>query len=389
MGAISDVRGGARELLSGPGLDATVTWLSVLMVFGVVTDFHAHSQGISFAEEGFFTPEHVFFYSMFLLIAAAIGAATLRNRRDGADWIDAVPPGYGWGILGILVFGAGGIGDFGWHSAFGFEESLQALTSPSHLALAAGAVLFLSSPLRASIRRDRQEGRTGGVAMYPAVFSATLALTILALFSAYVNPFARPMPYIPTAEPWIAYNLGLAGWVFYPPLLIGTALLLVRHFELGPGSLTTLFTVPALASSVLGNRPGLVWSAVLAGLVAEALVAWSPPRPSNARALRVFGAIVPGVMAASYFAIAILEGALTWSIHVWTGTIVIAAASGLLVTYVAVPDGSVGRGDPAATDDSDRSAVDDTGIASPDGPTDGDDLAADGGPRPNGGGRER
>ena len=56
---------------------------------------------------------------------------------------------YGIGVLGVIVFGAGGIGDMVWHVAFGVEAGLEALLSPTHLVLLAGGILLLTSPLRA------------------------------------------------------------------------------------------------------------------------------------------------------------------------------------------------------------------------------------------------
>lgn len=97
----------------------------------------------------------MFFYAAFLCIAGLLFWGTYARRRAGRDWIRAVPPGYAFAVLGVLVFGFGGVGDFVWHSAFGFEESFEALVSPSHLTLAVGAVLFLSAPMRAAANRDR------------------------------------------------------------------------------------------------------------------------------------------------------------------------------------------------------------------------------------------
>ena len=92
---------GESSWLAGWRLDAVVTTLAALLVAGVAWDFRTHASGISFAEEGFLTAPHVFFYSMFLLIAAVIGAATYRNRMHGSAWNEAVPEGYALGVLGV------------------------------------------------------------------------------------------------------------------------------------------------------------------------------------------------------------------------------------------------------------------------------------------------
>lgn len=61
----------------------------------------------------------------------------------------ALPDGYAAGALGVFVFGVGGIADSLWHTFFGVEVDLEALLSPAHLLLFAGATLILTTPVRA------------------------------------------------------------------------------------------------------------------------------------------------------------------------------------------------------------------------------------------------
>jgi len=328
-------------ILSGWRLDAGVAALSALMVAGVALDFRAHASGISFAEEGFLTPEHAFFYSMFLGIAGLIAAATYRRRLDGATWVDAVPEGYGWGVVGVLVFGGAGAGDFLWHSAFGFEESFQALVSPSHLALATGATLFLASPLRAAWYRETDPR---GGALVPAVVSATLVLAILSLFGSFVNPAIRPYP----AYESVGERMPIAFLVAYPLLLVGAATALARRFRLPPGSFTVLFVVPVFVSTLLNGHPLLALPALAAGVLADALAWRRPPTPANRRWLRLFCTLLPAAFAAAYLAVVELgypggiahvqvETYTTWSPHVLGGAVVLPAAAGLLLSYALAP----------------------------------------------------
>ena len=230
--------GGSRPaILDGWRLDAVVTALSVLMVLGIALDFRAHASGISFAEEGFLTPEHAFFYSMFLGIAAVIGARTIIDRRDGRSWIDAIPAGYGAGALGVLLFGFGGVGDFLWHSTFGFEQGTEALISPTHLMLAVGAGLFLSSPARATWRRADV---TSGIRTLPAVIAGGLVLTIAVFFTGYSNPIMQPLA---SVEGGFGLSLGITGFIVFPALLVGAALLYGRRFSLPLGAYTLLFVL--------------------------------------------------------------------------------------------------------------------------------------------------
>lgn len=326
-----------QSRLPGPSLtrdrlDAAVTALSMLMVLGIALDARAHAvENISFAEEGFLTPEHVFFYSAFLGIAATLGVATYAQRRAGATWLDAVPAGYGIGVLGVVVFGFGGVGDFLWHSTFGFETGVEALTSPTHLMLATGGVLFLSSPLRSAWRRAETPT---GVALVPAVLSAGLTFAIVGLFSGLVNPLMNPIAF----SGYASRELGVAGFIVFPTLLVAAGVALARRFRLPPGALTLVYLFPG--GIALATTPGaapLVVSVLAAGLVADLLVA---AVSLDGVGLRVFGAAVPLAFGATYFGVGalVLNWEIAWTVHIWTGALVLGVLGGLLATYIAVPD---------------------------------------------------
>lgn len=327
-------RGRLWGITSGWYLDSLVAILSLLMVAGVTLDFRAHGRGISFAEEGFFTPEHVFFYSMFLLIALLIGAATYRGWRSGAPLTGAVPTGYGWGLVGVLLFGFGGVGDFFWHSAFGFEEGVEAIVSPSHITLAAGAALFLGSPLRSALRRpDEYEG----LQFLPVLVSASLVLTIIALFGLLLNPLAQ-VGYVVDEPVFRSYALGWGSLVVFPLLFVASGLLLARWFDLPPGALTLTFLVPALASVTPVGVFEFVLPALLGGVVLDGLVQWTRGEAIDGLALRLFGVLFPVLFVATYFGLVATRFRLTWVVHVWSGTIVMAGLAGLLLTYAMTPE---------------------------------------------------
>lgn len=330
-----------ETLLSDARLDAAFSVLATLMVFGVVLDFRAHARGISFAEEGFLTPEHVFFYSMFLGIAALLGLATYRKRRRGATWVGAVPDGYGWGVVGVLVFGFAGVGDFFWHSAFGFEEGFQALVSPSHIGLGLGAALFLASPLRAAWHRERDPT---GLAFVPAVVSLTLVLTVVSMFGGFLNPLVRPYPHFVVSESFVVALL-----VAYPLLFVGTALALFERFQPPPGTFLVAFTVPGVVIASVENYPVLAVPALVAGLLTDVSGVVGSPSASNPIAMRLFAAAVPAAFVAAYFAVVefAVPGGIThtyprsdyyrWSVHVLGGAVIHAALAGVGLTYLLRP----------------------------------------------------
>lgn len=334
--------------------DAVVSVLSLLLVVGVALDFRAHANGISFAEEGFFTPQHVFFYSAFLGVAATLSVGTLTRRRAGRDWLRAVPPGYGLAVLGVLIFGFGGVGDFFWHSAFGFEQGFEALVSPSHVALASGAVLFLAAPMVAADRRSAATGSLLG--SLPVVVSMTLVFTILGLFGGFVNPLYRPYP----AFEYYSMQPVVTMLVAFPLLYLGAIAYLRRRFEPIPGAFTAIFGLSALAITQVQGYMALVVPAVLAGIVADVLVASTTPFDAERTGwVRVLTATVPVSFVTAYFAVVELQwgiahptlqdGVVKWSVHVVVGAVVLAALAGLLFSTVVstsrdaatAPDGDV------------------------------------------------
>lgn len=323
-----------RWLPSGTRFDGAFVALSLVLVGGIALDVRAHGRrDISFAEEGFLTPEHVLFYSAFLLLAALLLGRTAANRRRGATWLAAVPAGYGAGVLGVVIFALGGAGDYLWHSAFGFEQGLEIAVSPTHLSLIAGAALFLSSPARAASRREGSLSVPAGIAVS---LSVGLALSVVVLIAVYVNPVVRIFPARPGST---AVARGLASLIVFPTMLLGVTLALVRRFDLPVGGLTLALFLPGLASAQVFGDYVYVLPVLVAGLVADGLAVVARPSVRRPLALRAFGALVPASFAASYVLLVAVQGRLAWTVHVWTGAVVVAGAAGLLATYMVVPDG--------------------------------------------------
>lgn len=316
--------------LEGSRLDAVVTALALWMVAGVAWDFQIHAEGISFAEEGFFTASHVTFYTAFVAIAAVIGLATYANYREGASLVAAIPRGYGLGVLGVGIFVLGGPSDFLWHSAFGFEVGVEALTSPSHLALVVGATLFLSSPLRATWVR---EGTPRGLAQIPLLVSATFVAVGLTFFTIYRNPMVEALGAPGGPSPDHAF-LGVLWFAAIVALLL---LVLVRRFRLAPGALTLVLGLLGLLLVTIASTY-VLWPAMLgAGLLGDGLYLGLRDRWRPSRVLRLLGAAVPAGLFTLYFAIVGGVYGLDWSLHVWSGGIVSAGLVGLLGSYVVVP----------------------------------------------------
>lgn len=145
---------------------------------------------------------------------------------------------------------------------------------------------------------------------------------------------------------------------------MGVVLVLLRHFALVPGALTLVIGANGAVMAFLGFNPELVPMALLAGVIADALHAGLKPaigpgpgpgvdgsatggsggRPA---AFRAFACGVPAIYYALYFAALGLTEGVAWSLHLWTGAIVLAGLAGLLVSYAMVPTTAAAGASPA------------------------------------------
>ena len=73
------------------------------------------------------------------------------------------------------------------------------------------------------------------------------------------------------------------------------------------------------------------------GVVGDLLLWWLKPSVARIRELRLFAALLPAALYALYFLAAIFTSGLWWSIHLWTGAIVLSGVTGWLVSHLVVP----------------------------------------------------
>lgn len=317
--------------LDGVRLDAGVMALAVVGLVGNLLDVRSHDAGVSFEEEGFLTLPHVIFYSAFAAIALLIAAVVVANRLEGEPWREAVPRGYRLGVVGVVLFGLGGPSDALWHALFHAESGVEALTSPTHLLLATGAVLFLSSP----VRRGFAVGALRGRAQVPMLLSAAFTFTAITIITLYGHPVF--------GDEWVrtgtSVSLGVVAVMFQAAVLAGVLAMLVRRFRLVPGAFTLVLGLNGVAMTWVGESFALLPAIALTGLVADGAYRWLRPAPARDRAFRAFLAGVPALYYALYFGAIALTGGIAWVVHIWAGAVVLAGFAGLLVSYVALPGG--------------------------------------------------
>jgi len=350
---VADVDRGAVAAAYGSRYDALIAGLCVLFQGGAYLDVWAHVHRPEL--ETFFTPWHAVLYSGFFAVAAATAAPLLLRRRGSAtSWASALPPGYDWSLIGVLVFVLGGVLDMLWHVVFGIEADVEALLSPSHLVLAIGSTLILTGPLRAAWRRVDRD------ASWPAVLSLAFLLSSFSFWTQYAHHFGRPWPAAgnrptdavfaavapdplfrnaPIQNLYVAHALGVAGVLLQSAFISGIVLLALRRWgpRLPYGAFGVIFGLNGLMVAAARDQLTLVPGAIAAGLAADSLVRALAPSVERAAELRLAAFAIPAGYFALYFVgIAVTRG-VWWSTPLWSGMILLAGAVGWLASWLVVP----------------------------------------------------
>ncbi|MQA03848.1 MAG: hypothetical protein GEV07_14370 [Streptosporangiales bacterium] len=293
--------------------------LGLWVVAAVYADGWAHLNRPDL--ESFFTPWHGALYAGFTLLAGWVGWLDWRRRHETRSWQRALPAGYGFAALGVLIFIVGGVADMLWHVVFGVEAGLDALVSPTHLMLLVGGMLLLASPVRAVLL-------SGSARMWPAVVAlastAALAGFFLSYVSVFVEPLAtEPLTTIPEGTPGHRQAespaiVGLAGYLVTTAVLVIPLLVMARRRRLPAGTVTVVVAVVAVTGAALAEfRYGL---AALAAVVGAAVVDLVRARMQRLD-LRGLAVLVPAfVWPAQLAGLAITEG-VRWPVELWFGVV--------------------------------------------------------------------
>ncbi len=150
----------------------------------------------------------------------------------------------------------------------------------------------------------------------------------------------RDLPVVEEIGFW-RQAVGIAGILLQTGLLMGIVLLAIRRGGLPRWSLTFIFSLNALLMTLMRNRAlstgpyPLIAVAVLGGLAGD-LLAWRlQPSADRPGPLRLFAFAVPAVLYLFYFiALMTAGGGIWWSIHFWTGAVLLAGVVGVLLSYL-------------------------------------------------------
>jgi hypothetical protein len=337
VGSVTDVRpspspgdGGRTALPAAtPRFEWAVLGVSLWFLIGGYADAWAHLHG---RVESFFTPYHAIIYSAMVASLVLFAATLRRNLGAGYPLRRSMPLGYGLSAVGSVLFLVAGAADMTWHIVFGIEVSIQALLSPTHLALGLSGALLGTGPLRAAwLRGDVR-------APYPAVFSGILLLASFVFFTQYAHPYFD----VWAAKGWVTspfeagVAMGVMGIMLETAFLVGIMLTLLRRFELPAGTMLLFFLLGGIPVAAIQENWVFVQTACVAGIAAEVAHRYLRPSAQRVREFRIFAFGVPAFWIAAYIATVAIRWGLGWQIHVWAGSIVLAGIVGLLLSYAIV-----------------------------------------------------
>nr|BFE66264.1 hypothetical protein GCM10020063_107900 [Dactylosporangium thailandense] len=341
MASTVSERTAARRPVSTDRRDLVVALATVWLAGGLFMDGWAHSHVPSL--ETFFTPWHGVLYSGYAALAISLVPARLwRGRPEGAvrTW---VPAGYGLGLLGAILFAAGGAFDMIWHITFGIEVNLEALLSPPHLLLLTAGSLMIATPVRAAAaKRARRDGPASpmGAAEVPVLISATSGTSVAAFFLDYLSPFTDA----PAASSGYGNGqaFGLAQYLTYSVLVVAAVLFVWSRLGRVPFGLVTLVvaaaSVPNGLFSDFENLSAQLWpllGAVLADLVVQG-VQGGVARRAGMVPLAI-GVVVPLLVWPTHLVGVQLSLGVAWSLELWSGVVVLTMLAGAVLGGLFLP----------------------------------------------------
>ena len=326
-------------------LDWTIAIFSCINVFGLFIDGWAHNHG--YVDDTFFTPWHAILYSAILAAGLVLIAAHFRNVQRGYRWSMALPRGYTLSLLGFFAFACGGVGDLLWHQVFGFEESLEALLSPSHLFLAVTGLLIITGPIRAHWKRETDHDWRSLMPVILSFACITSIFTFFTTFAAVSSEFDALTG--PRPESHVLTDIfGIVSLIVHSNLLLAMVFFMARRWRLPFGTVTFIFAINALLMTWLHMRVSgefiYVIGAAAVGLLGDILLRRNAL--DETASLRLFAIVIP--FAYSLSALLMTQiigvhvwqfGGLWWEIHMWLGVPVMAGAFGYgLSILIQAPD---------------------------------------------------
>ncbi|MGH2760946.1 MAG: hypothetical protein ACRDKJ_15455 [Actinomycetota bacterium] len=311
--------------------EKAIAFFGSWMVIGLFLDGWAHGAN---KPETFFSPWHFILYSGF---GAAVGYFLFRDvvlkRSSEPDRLTTA---------GLVVFVIGAIGDGAWHQVFGIEVDLEALLSPTHLALMIGGIMMLGL----AYRRASSTDAPGDRASTALIVTLTLCAAVTMFFTQYLTAFDfRGLAATPDTdgEFWEIYAVGS---VFVTnAILLGLVFLLVRRWRTPRWTFTCVFAALATGMVLLNGSDGAflnIPAAGAGGFAADVSARRFRPAESD-RGARVFSILVPLVLWGAWFTGLHFMDGVHWAAELWTGTIILACLAGAGLGLLAFRDRPAAR----------------------------------------------
>lgn len=313
-----------------------MTLLSTWFIVGIYMDGWAHNHIPEL--ETFFTPWHGVLYSGYLVTAAFLLFLAFRGGNANYIWYKHLPSAYHPSLFGAVIFLLGGVGDLIWHEVFGIEKSVEALLSPTHLVLAIGAGLMFIGNLRA-FWQTSFTAKPRLIEALPAILSLTYVFSVVTFMTQFLHPaLAIPAGIAPATNIIdTKQSLGIATILFHAAWIVSLVLVAYRQKRLPFGTLTILFGLNALGMGIMKDTQYLIIPALIAGLVGDYLIQRLPWESGRGMMIRWGMALLPMAYYLCYFLGLMLTKQIWWSVHLWTGSIVMAGIEGLLLSYLVLP----------------------------------------------------
>ena len=157
----------------------------------------------------------------------------------------------------------------------------------------------------------------------------------------YVHPFTSTWATADhrTSNVFFGQALGASGIILQAGILMGLVLLVIRRWgqTLAVGSFTLIFSLNATALSFFHDTYHLITAAAVAGATADLLLKLLKPSMERPVMFRLFAFLVPVILNLIYFFELIITEGIWWSVHMWTGTVLLAGFAGWLISFILMP----------------------------------------------------
>ena len=299
-----------------------ITGCCVISTVGLSGDIGRHLRSGTSITGDFWASWHLVLYAGVTGLAGWLGRLALVH---GPKPMRAT---FGPTVVGVFVLGAGGMGDWAWHSAFGIEVDIPALLSPPHLLLLLGLVLVVLGPVAALWRSPATTlswSDTGVLSL-----CTMCAIVIVSLFTGYLSVFSSDVVVNGYANPMVGTRListevihGVATLLWSSLVLTVPWLVLRLRWRLRPGLIAVTFAVLAGASAtaVQGVASEIVTAALVGGVVIDVALTVVTRGWGTDRSLLATAVAVPTVLWTFMFVALVNSGRLVWGATLWVGSI--------------------------------------------------------------------